>query len=104
MVKDGCHAHGLSSYAVGYTHIKKKKKSKPSLLNRFGLQPLSNLASFHCILVFFVAVSQEICLIRSFVPEFCPCKAGEEFLWAVGINRDVNGRSFQGSPSISGGT
>lgn len=26
MVKDGCHAHGLSSDGVGYTHIKKKKK------------------------------------------------------------------------------
>lgn len=47
-----------------------RQKSKPnslSSLNESGTQSLPNSASFHCVLVFCIAVSQEIsCLIRSF--------------------------------------
>lgn len=83
----------------------KKKKSQPSSLNQFGLPPLSDGASFHCILVFLVAVSQEIsCFIRSSVPESSAlAKAVEEFLSAVGINKKVNGKLFHGLPYVSGG-
>lgn len=49
---------------IEYAH----QKSKPSSLSQVGTQSLSNSASFHCLSVFCVAVSQETsCLIRSFV-------------------------------------
>ena len=63
------------------------KKSKPNSLNQFGIQLLSNSASFHCILVFCVAVSQEIsCLIRLFL-RVLSLQSRRGILWAVGISK-----------------
>lgn len=63
------------------------RKSKPNSLNQFGIQLLSNSASFHCILVFCVAVSQEIsCLIRWFF-RVLSLQSRRGILWAVGISK-----------------
>lgn len=65
-----------------------RKKSKSDSLNHFGIQPLSNSASFHCIVVFCGAVSQDIsCLVRSFVLESSVLGDRGGILWAVGISK-----------------
>lgn len=63
------------------------KKNKPNSLHQLGVQLLSNSASFHCILVFWVAVSQEIsCLIRLFL-RVLSLQSRRGILWAVGISK-----------------